>query len=142
MADLMFDRFTVDAPSLAYALASTAAADEVRVESQVDPTAPGALPLVIVGTSAPASVPNGPAESSAAFTISLRCYSSRRAQAAQICDAMYRGFFTAWRSGTATPYGWLSRITTTSTQPTPVQSDLEADNVHRFDCVLDVIARH
>lgn len=135
-------RFTVDTSSLAYALAAGAAPGGVRVESQVSPEAAQDLPLVIVGTSAPSSVTNGPHESSAEFTISIRCYSSRRAQAAQICDAMYAGFFTAWRSGTATPYGWLSRINGTSQQPTPVQSDLEADNVHRFDCVLDVIARH
>lgn len=135
-------RFTVDTPSLTYAIAAGAAPEGVNVESQASPESARTLPLIIVNTSAPASVTNGPHESSAAFTIAVRCYSSRRAQAAEICDAMYAGFLTAWRSGTATPYGWLSRINGTSQQPTPVQSDLEADNVHRFDCVLDVIARH
>lgn len=135
-------RFTVDAPSLTYTLAAAAAPAGTRVESQVDPSSTKSLPLVIVSTSSPTSVVNGPHESSAAFTISVRCYSSKRAEASSICDAMYAGFLTAWRSGTATPYGWLSRINGTSQQPTPVLSDLEADNVHRFDCVLDVIARH
>lgn len=135
-------RFTVDAPSLAYTLASSAAPAGVSVESAVTADATSQLPLVVVSTSAPVSVVNGPAESSAAFTIAVRCYSLKRAQAAQLCDDMYAGFMTAWRSGTATPYGWLSRISGASQQPTPVQSDLEADNVHRFDCVLDVIARH
>jgi len=135
-------RFTVDTLSLAYAFADDVAPDGVRVETQPDPGAVRDLPLVIVNTSAPTSVVNGPHESSAEFSISVRCYSSRRAQAAEVCDAMYGGFLTAWRSGTTTPYGWLSRINGTSQQPTTVQSDLEADNVHRFDCVLDVIARH
>lgn len=135
-------RFTVDALSLAYTLASQSAPEEVRVESQVDAESAQDLPLVIVSTSAPASVSNGPQETSAAFTIAVRCYSGRRAQAAQVCDHMYAGFIQAWRSGTATPYGWISRVTYQSQQPVQVQSDLEADNVHRFDCVLDVIARH
>ena len=135
-------RFTVDALSLAYALAAGTAPDGVTVETAVAPDSTGALPHVIVETSAPVSVSNGPHESSAAFTIAIRCYSTRRAQAAQLCDDMYAGFMTAWRSGTATPYGWLSRINGTSQQPTQVRSELEADNVHRFDCVLDVIARH
>lgn len=135
-------RFTVDALSLAYELAAAAAPAGTTVETQVDAEASLQFPLVIVGASAPVSVQNGPVESSAAFTISIRSYSSRRAQAAQNCDLMYAGFFHAWRAGIVTQHGWISRITATSQQPTLVASDLEADNVHRFDCVLDVIARH
>lgn len=135
-------RFTVDAPSLAYALATLAAPAGVRVESQVDPTAPGTLPLVVVGTSAPVSVVNGPHESSARFSVAIACYSDRRAEASGLADAMFAGFLEAWRTGAATQYGWISRITPDSQQPTPVASDLEADNVYRFDCVIDLIARH
>lgn len=134
--------FTVSALQLAYELATVSAPAGVTVESQLSPASPGALPLVVVGASAPSSVANGPHESSAEFTVSLQCYSLNRAEALSICDAMYGGFVTAWRQGLVTDYGWLSRINGTSQQPTLVQSDLEADNVHRFDCVLDVIARH
>lgn len=134
--------FTVGALQLAYELAVVSAPAGVAVESQLSPASPDALPLVVVSTSAPSSVANGPHESSAAFTVSIRCYSTRRAEALSICDALYGGFVTAWRQGVVTDYGWISRINGTSQQPMLVQSDLEADNVHRFDCVLDVIARH
>ena len=135
-------RFTVDAPALTYAIASAVAPEGVQVESQAGPTSVGALPLVIVGTSAPVAVSNGPEYTSAGFTISVRCYSDVRAEAARIADDMYAGFFRAWRSGIVSEYGWISRIASGSQQPTPVESDLEADDVYRFDCVLDVITRH
>lgn len=135
-------RFTVDAPALTYALASAVAPEGVQVESQAGATSVGALPLVIVGTSAPAAVSNGPEYTSAEFTISVRCYSSIRDEASRIADDMYAGFHRSWRSGVVTDYGWISRISRASQQPTPVESDLEADDVYRFDCVLDVITRH
>lgn len=134
--------FTVSALSLAYSVASQVAPEGVRVETQVSASDAHSLPLVIVGTSAPSSVLNGPNESSAAFSLSIRCYSTRRAEALEICDSLYGGFVTAWRTGLSTPFGWISRITQDSQQPHLIQSDLEADNVYRFDCVLDVIARH
>ena len=135
-------RFTVDAPALTYALASAVAPEGVRVESQAGPTSVGAMPLVIVGTSAPVAVSNGPEYTSAEFTISVRCYSTNRAEAARLADTMFAGFHRLWRSGVVTEYGWISRIIKPSQQPTPVVSDLEADDVYRFDCVLNVIARH
>lgn len=135
-------RFTVDAASLTYAVASAIAPEGVTVESQADSTSVNRLPLVIVGTSAPVSVGNDPGYTSAGFTISVRCYSTVRAEAARIADDMYAGFHRAWRTGVVTDYGWLSRITKPSQQPTRVDSDLEADDVYRFDCVLNVIARH
>lgn len=135
-------RFTVDAPSLTYTIASGVAPEGVQVESQAGATSAGDLPLVIVGTSAPVSVSNDPEYTSAEFTISVRCYSSIRAEAARIADDMFAGFHRAWRSGVVSEYGWISRISNASLQPTPVESDLEADDVYRFDCVLDVITRH
>lgn len=136
-------RYTVDALSLTFDLVSRVAGPDARVESQVDPTAAKTYPLAIVGASAPASVANGPNRGeSAAFTMSVRAYSTNRVQASDLCDRIYGGVYGLWRAGTVTPYGWLSRITTSSLQPQQVRSDLEADNVYRFDCVLDVIARH
>lgn len=135
-------RATVDAPSLSYAMASAVAPEGVAIESSAGPTAVGQLPLVIVSTSAPVSVDNDPRYTSAEFTISVRCYSPNRVEAAQLADTMFAGFHRLWRSGVVTEYGWISRITKPSQQPTPVESDLEADDVYRFDCVLNVIARH
>ncbi len=134
--------FTVDSSSLSYALAKDAAPTGWRVESSSPADIGPSLPLSIVSASAPISVANGRAEASASFTIVASCYSRSRAEARAGCDAIYAGFFAAWRSHEATPYGWISRISNDSQQPTYVASGLEADDVHRFDCTLSVIARH
>lgn len=134
--------FTIDSSSLSYALARGSAPDGWRVESSSPADIGASLPLAIVSASGPTSVVNGRAEASASFTIVASCYSQNRAEARAGCDAIYAGFFAAWRSHAVTPYGWISRIGNDSQQPTYVASGLEADDVHRFDCTLSVIARH
>lgn len=134
--------FTIDSSSLAYFLAKDSAPDGWRVESSSPADIGTTLPLSIVSASAPISVANHRAEASASFTIVASCYSRNRAEARAGCDAVYAGFFAAWRSHGVTPYGWISRIGNDSQQPTYVASGLEVDDVHRFDCTLSIIARH
>lgn len=131
----------VDALGLAVAVARRAAPEGVRVESAFTLDAAATLPLIVVSTSAPVSVPNGPIDASATFDVVVACYSESRAQAAQVCRQAFRGFVQHWRDGIHTEHGWISRLTNSSRQPVQVQSDLEADDVYRFDCVLSLIAR-
>lgn len=134
--------FSVNTAALSYALVSDAAPPGHRVESRVPADSGDTLPLVIVSASAPTSVANHRAEMSAQFTMAVSCYSRDRSEAWSACDAIYGQIIQAWRSRTVTDYGWISHVGNDSQHPTYVASDLEADDVHRFDCTLPVIARH
>ena len=65
------------------------------------------------------------------------------AEASELCDTVYAGIIAAWRDRIRTDYGWISRVLVADTiLPQAVASQMEADDIHRFDCVLPVVARH
>lgn len=137
-------RYTVDTASLAYALVRLAAPAGTTIESSALADTVSDLPAVIVTASAPTPVDNDPrGGASAAFTISVACYSESRSEASALCDAVYGGIIAAWRDHIRTDYGWISRVLVADTiLPQAVASQMEADDLSRFDCVLPVVARH
>lgn len=137
-------RYSVDTSSLAYALVRLAAPASAAVESSALTDTIANLPVVIVSASAPTPVGNDPrGDASASFTITVSCYSESRSEASRLCDTVYAGLIAAWRDRIRTDFGWLSRVLVADTiLPQPVSSNLEADDLHRFDAVVPVIARH
>lgn len=129
------------APRFAYALARDLLPDDVRVESQSFPSAPGALPLVVAGTSAPVQVPNDPRVSTSVLTISYACYADTADEALDLATVLYGRIQSAWRSGYRNDYGWLASVGRDSLQPHRVASALEADDQYRFDVLMSTIVR-
>ena len=137
-------RYSVDTSSLAYALVRLAAPAGAAVESSALPDTVSHLPAVIVSASAPGPVDNDPrGGASARFTLSFSAYAESRSEASELCDQVYAGILAAWRDRIRTDYGWISRVLVGDViLPQPVSSNLEADDLHRFDAVVPVIARH
>lgn len=134
--------FTVSAPELAYALAVQAAPSGAAVETELTPETPVKLPYVLVSTTAPASLANGPQEAASGFDIVLSCYAETNVAALRLCLETYEGFYRLWRSGTATEHGQISHISRESLQPRRVTSVLANDDAVRYDAVVRVVARH
>ena len=131
----------LSALELAYAYAVAAVPDGTTVETQVNADASRRTPHVVIGTSTPRSVNNGPAHLSAEFVINVTAYAENPVEALALARETYAGFHRLWRSRFVTEYGWISSILRSSRHPQVTASTLKADGISRFDAALHVVAR-
>lgn len=126
---------------LAYAYVSAAVGDAATVEMQLWPDAPTNLPLVVVSTSTPIPLSNGPRELGARFDIVCSVYADDLPEAYDLARHVHAECHRLWRGSYRTDYGGIAHIDRNSTRPQRVVLDIESDDAHRFDFDLDVTAR-
>lgn len=132
----------LNTPALAVEFMRHVAPDGVTVDSGVTPDIAARLPIAVVTTTAPRAVPNGPIGAGSFFRLNVSVFAGERTRAHNIAAGMYSGAVAAWRAGWMGEAGWISRITNDSLEPQLVAGTLISDNVHRFDFMLGVVARH
>lgn len=113
----------------------------VTVESAMTVESGTQLPYVVAQASPPFSVKNGPIEAGMRFIMYAACYSADRMEALAIAEQAYMGVVRLWRDNFEAESGWISRVLPTSNGPFLVTSQMETDDVWRFDVSLDVIVR-
>lgn len=132
---------TPDHLRLAYAYITEAVGDLATVEMQLWPDDPDRLPLVVVSTSVPAPLGNGPRDLGARFDIVCSVYAEGVEAAYDLARRVHHNCHQLWRGGYRTDYGGIAHIDRNSTRPHRVALDIESGGAYRFDFDLGVVAR-
>lgn len=138
----------LDHVRLAYAYVADAVGDKATVEMQTWPDSANHLPLVVVGTSAPVTLVNGPRAQAMSFQIVVSVYDEGIEAAYDLARYITKRLYALWRVGHTTAYGGITYIDRDSTYPEritssyrqPVANQLETDDSIRFDLTLNVTA--
>lgn len=132
----------IDSAALAVELVRHCKPEGLDVDFGVTPDIAARLPIAVLSTTPPTKVSNGPHGAAAAFSLHVSVLGAQREQTRRFALDLYGAVIDAWRSGWVGANGWISRIANDGAEPAAAHSALIADNVHRWDFIIPLVARH